>query len=138
MWSQQFGAVVLSSVVSDARLQSSLADDSKRITAANGALYELMTAQAAGGSASASQTAINAVLAQLDSVKSSLQTLSASVPAAQQAGFKGVLSDLANYRGGVNCWTALTFHCFLKEAMKCLPHFSIPYCDVKCVLPIEV
>jgi len=102
LWSQQGSAVVLGSVVSDASLQSSLADDSKRITAANGALYELMTAQAAGGSATASQTAINAVLAQLDSVKSSLQTLSASVPAAQQAGFAGVLSDLANYRGGVN------------------------------------
>jgi len=100
--SQHTGAMVLGSVVSDARLQSSLADDSKRITAANGKLYELMTAQAAGGSANASQDAINAVLTQLDTVKSSLQALDGSVPAAQRAGFTGVLSDLANYRGGVN------------------------------------
>jgi methyl-accepting chemotaxis protein len=102
LWSQNTGSVVLGSVLSDATLQSSLADDAQRITVANGALYELMTAQAAGGSAGASQSALNAVLAQLDDVQARLKSLGASVPAAQQPGFKGVLADLANYRGGVS------------------------------------
>jgi methyl-accepting chemotaxis protein len=101
VWSQHQQAAVLRNVVSDAGLRARLANDSLRITFANGDLYTLMTKQAAGGSADASQTALNLVLAKLDAVKADLTILNATAPADQRAGFAEVLTNLANYRGGL-------------------------------------
>jgi methyl-accepting chemotaxis protein len=101
VWSQHQQAAVLRNVVADATLRSQLADDSLRITLANGDLYTLMTKQAAGGSADASQSALTAVLQQLDAVKTDIITLNADAPAEQRPGYARVLNDLSNYRGGV-------------------------------------
>jgi methyl-accepting chemotaxis protein len=101
LWSGQSQTNVLHRVIADSRLESRLAADSERITAANGALYVLMTKQAAGGTPAASQAALNEVVAQIDEVNADLATLRPLLPADQRAGFDAVLKDLANYRGGI-------------------------------------
>jgi methyl-accepting chemotaxis protein len=102
VWSGHGQAKVLSTVISNDTVQSGLAADSEQIAAANGALYTLMTKQAAGGTAAASQTALNGVLQQIDTVRSDLVKLRPELPADQLASFDHVMKDLSDYRGGVN------------------------------------
>ena len=102
VWSGQGQSNVLSHVIANDTVQSRLAADSERITAANGALYVLMTKQAAGGTPAASATAVENVLHQIDSVQADLVALRPALPADERAGFDSVLKDLSDYRGGVN------------------------------------
>ena len=101
LWSQQQQTVVLAGVVGNDALQTQLAADAQDITAANGALYELMTKQAAGGSVVNSQAALTKVLSKIDAVSANLVTLRPGLSPAQQSSFDGVLNDLADYRGGI-------------------------------------
>src|SRR6516165_1863779 len=101
LWSGQSQTEVLNRVIASGQVQSRLAADAERITAANGALYVLMTKQAAGGTPAASQEALNDVIAQIDSVHADLVTLRPLLPADQQAGFDAVLKNLSDYRGGI-------------------------------------
>jgi methyl-accepting chemotaxis protein len=102
VWSARGQTDVLNHVIANDSVQSRLATDSEGITAANGALYVLMTKQAAGGSADASAAALKDVLRQIDSVQADLIKLRPSLPADQRASFDVVLKNLSDYRGGVN------------------------------------
>ncbi len=101
VWSGESQTHVLHGVIAASRVESRLAADSQGITAANGALYELMTEQAAGGSAAGSAAALNNVLKQIDTVQADLAALKPLLPPGQRAPFDAVLKDLADYRGGV-------------------------------------
>jgi methyl-accepting chemotaxis protein len=102
LWSQQRQTAVLDGVVAGEAVQNQLAADAQRITQANGALYVLMTHQAAGSSPADSQQALANVLSQVDIVRASLLTLCPDLAAAQRHTLVGVLKDLAVYRGGIN------------------------------------
>ncbi len=101
LWSGESQTHVLHGVIAASRVESRLAADSQGITAANGALYELMTKQAAGGSAADSAAALNDVLKQIDAVQADLVTLKPLLPPGQRGPFDAVLKDLSDYRGGV-------------------------------------
>jgi len=101
LWSQQHQAGVLSGIIHNDTLQSRISEDAARITAANGAVYILMTKQAAGGSAASSQNALNDVFAQIDAINADLKSLAVTLPPTQRASFEGVIKNLANYRGGI-------------------------------------
>ncbi len=101
LWSQQRQAEVLSGITHNTTLGDRISKDAAQITAANGAVYILMTKQAAGGSAASSQTALNAVLAQIDAVNADLKSLDVTLPPNQRASFEGVIKNLGNYRGGI-------------------------------------
>jgi methyl-accepting chemotaxis protein len=100
-WSQHQQAQVLATIIRMDALQSELSSDSARITAANGALYILMTKQAAGGSVAQSQADLANVLQQIDDVRADLQTLKPRLAPSQRMAFDGVLKDLTDYRGGI-------------------------------------
>ncbi len=102
VWSGRSQTDVLNRVITNGSVQSRLAADSEQITAANGALYVLMTKQAAGGSAAASGTALNDVLHKIDAVQADLVKLRPALPAAERSDFDLVLKNLSDYRGGVN------------------------------------
>ncbi len=101
LWSQRQDGNVLSGIIQNDALQNRISGDAAHITAANGALYILMTKQAAGASAASSQQAVSDVLAQIDAVKADLQQLSGTLPPAQRADFESLVKKLGNYRGGV-------------------------------------
>src|ERR1700733_517431 len=67
--------MVLDGVVRYDNVRSRLEVDSKRITAANGALYEILAKQANGGSPEESQKALASVLHDVDAVQADLATL---------------------------------------------------------------
>ena len=102
VWSARGQTDVLNHVIANDSVQSRLAADSEQITAANGALYVLMTKQAAGGTPEASAIAVKDVLRQIDTVQADLVKLRPELPADQRAGFDVVLKNLSDYRGGVN------------------------------------
>jgi methyl-accepting chemotaxis protein len=101
LWTQHNSSAALSGVMTQAQWQLRLAADSGAIKAANGALYAALTRQAAGGSTDDSAAAVSAVLGQLDSVKTDLVSLRATLPAGQRPLVGAVLKELALYRGGV-------------------------------------
>lgn len=102
LWSQHRQTIVLDGVIKAEFLQNQLAADSQGITAANGALYVLMTHQAAGASPADSQKALKTVLRKVDDVRENLVTLWPDLPNDQRISLVGVLQDLAIYRGGIN------------------------------------
>jgi methyl-accepting chemotaxis protein len=114
VWSQQRQTAVLASVIDDGRVQNALATDAQDLTAANGALYVLMSKRADGDSLANGQQALKHVLDLIAQVKANLTELGPSVPAS----FRGVSKDLIVYQGaveivgsllGVNFHTAAAF-----------------------------
>jgi methyl-accepting chemotaxis protein len=102
VWMQRVNAAEVGVILNDHALQSRLTADANRISAANGALYALMTRQAAGGTPAQSAAAVQEVQTELDSVKADLAMLQSEVPAAQRPGFDSAIKDLGLYRGGVS------------------------------------
>jgi len=100
-WSEQRQTRVLVSIIGDDTLQNQLTKDAGDIAAANGALYLLMTQQAAGGSVADSQKSLAAVLGRIDAIKANLITLRPRLPMGQRASFDGLVADLTTYRGGI-------------------------------------
>jgi methyl-accepting chemotaxis protein len=101
-WTQSQQTKMLQHVVdTDMTTSSRLLLASKRIASAHGALYQVMTKQAAGGAATDSETKLKALMAEVDGIKTDLTAIKADLPPNQQAKFGGVLKDLANYRGGI-------------------------------------
>jgi diguanylate cyclase (GGDEF)-like protein len=98
---QQRQTEVMRSIVHDDHLQSALAADAQRITAANGALYVILAKQAAGGSLADSHRGLTALLGQIDAINADLLTLRPYLPPPQRTDFDGVLKNLANFRGAV-------------------------------------
>jgi len=101
LWTQNNSTAALAKVMEQGKWQMRLAADSNGITAANGALYALMTSQAAGGSPDAAAASVSAALDQLDAVKTDLTNLRASLPPGLRPPVDAVLKDLSLYRGGV-------------------------------------
>ncbi len=99
--SQRQQTNVLNGVVASAAIRARLAEDSQGITAANGALYTLMTQQAAGGTPQAAQTALRDVLARIAAVQADLKALEPKLPPDEQKSLQGSLKDLSDYHGGV-------------------------------------
>ncbi len=106
-WSQQRQTVVLSGVIHNGALQSEIAMDAQRIILANGALYEALAKQAAGGSVAASQAELKQVQLALAAVKKNLQALLPGLQPDQRPGFDAVLKDLGDYQGAVDVLTSM-------------------------------
>ncbi|WP_297509436.1 methyl-accepting chemotaxis protein [uncultured Caulobacter sp.] len=103
-WTQTQQTVLLRHVVEqDMTTSSRLLLASKRIAAAHGTLYQVLTRQAAAGAAGAtgSDAKLKALIGEVDGIKAELTAIKTDLPADQQAKFAGVLKDLANYRGGI-------------------------------------
>ncbi len=103
-WTQTQQAALLQHVVDqDMTTSSRLLLASKRISSAHGALYQVLTRQAAAGAAGApdSDAKLKALMTEVDGIKADLTDIKARLPADQQAKFTGILKDLANYRGGI-------------------------------------
>jgi methyl-accepting chemotaxis protein len=101
IYTQNRSTLALERCLAQNALQVRLLGDQDAITAANGALYALMTRQAAGGAPADVQGSVTSVLAQLDGVKSDITALQAQVPGDRAAALGDVLKDLGLYRGGV-------------------------------------
>jgi diguanylate cyclase (GGDEF)-like protein len=101
LWTQQRQLALLGDVVRCDDARSRLEMDAKTISAANGALYEILAKQAAGGSAAASQASLRKVLAQVDAARADLRGLTPYLPPGAQGQFAGALRDLDNYRGAI-------------------------------------
>ncbi|CAN7465698.1 methyl-accepting chemotaxis protein [Phenylobacterium sp. LjRoot225] len=103
-YTQQLQGKALDHVVQhDMSTSLKLATVSKRITAAHLQIYQLLTAQAQNpaGGAEGSAEKVQALLGEVDAIKTDLTKLKADIPAEQQANFAKVIKDLVDYRGGI-------------------------------------
>jgi diguanylate cyclase (GGDEF)-like protein len=99
--------MVLDGVVRYDNVRSRLEVDSKRITAANGALYEILAKQANGGSPEESQKALASVLHDVDAVQADLATLRPDLPQGELAAFDHTRAELQLYRGAIQVLGAM-------------------------------
>jgi len=99
--SQERETRVLAGIVGNGSLQSKIAMDAQRLTVANGTLYQVLTTQAAGGSAADAQAQLLEVLHQTEAVKENLQALQPSLSPRQRLSFAAVFKDLADYQGAI-------------------------------------
>ncbi|HKT54272.1 MAG TPA: methyl-accepting chemotaxis protein, partial [Caulobacteraceae bacterium] len=101
-YSQQLQGHALDRVVQhDMSVSLKLAAISKRITAAHLQIYQLLTEKAQNAASSGSPEKVQALLGEVDSIKTDLAKLKANIPASQQANFAKVTKDLTDYRGGI-------------------------------------
>jgi methyl-accepting chemotaxis protein len=73
----------------------------RRISAANGSLFAIMTHQAGGISADAAPAQLKALLGELDEVRKQLSGAEAQAPAANRPAYVQLGKDLKDYRDGV-------------------------------------
>jgi methyl-accepting chemotaxis protein len=100
-WSQaEQGKAVDRIVHQDMAVSLDLARISKRITAAHGSLYLVMTNHAAAPTVD-STAKLQALMSDVDAIKADLVGVKAKMPPADQARFDALIKDLTDYRGGI-------------------------------------
>ena len=101
-YTQQLQGRALDHVVQhDMSVSLKLASISKRITAAHLQIYRLLTEKAQNPTSAGSPEKVQALLGEVDAIKTDLVKLKADIPASQQANFAKVTKDLTDYRGGI-------------------------------------
>ena len=101
-YAQQLQGHALDRVVQhDMSTSLKLAAISKRITAAHLQIYQLLTEKAQNPASTGSPEKVQALLGEVDAIKTDLAKLKGEIPAEQQANFAKVTKDLTDYRGGI-------------------------------------
>ena len=101
-YTQQLQGRALDHVVQhDMSVSLKLAAISKRITAAHLQIYRLLTEKAQNPASAGSPEKVQALLGEVDAIKTDLVKLKADIPPGQQANFAKVTKDLTDYRGGI-------------------------------------
>jgi diguanylate cyclase (GGDEF)-like protein len=101
LWSQQRQTLVLAGVIGDNTLQSRIAMDAQRITAANGALYAILTRQAAGAPIAVAQAQLQALQQQVEAVQENLQELRPDLSPGPRRSFDEVWQDIEDYQEAI-------------------------------------
>ncbi len=101
-WNQQQQTQALDRIVrQDMAVSLNMARISKRITAVHGDLYLTLTNHAAAPTVD-STAKLQALEAEVDSIKAQLVALKAEVPATERPRYDKVIKDLTDYRGGID------------------------------------
>jgi methyl-accepting chemotaxis protein len=100
-WSQHQQTQAMNRIVDQDMSNSlELGRISKRITAVNGQLYQVLTHRAATPTADVT-AALQGLLTEVDSIKADLTKVKASMPVVERKRYDAVIKDLADYRGGI-------------------------------------
>ncbi len=101
VWNQQQQTKAMDAIVQhDMAVSLDLARISKRITSVHGELYLLMTHHAATPGSDATAK-LQALTADVDSIKGELTEVKGKMPKAEQASYDSLIKDLTDYRGGI-------------------------------------